>query len=124
MMHYSTRNHSAFATANYDVNDKVSLFLNVVYDDGRGSLGGINLDTNQISAIPPGFDYVAVNEISRFSGLNVRRVQQLYGMNYQFSPNWVASLVGYYGSYKDRQPYLFDTNGRSAGVHGGISYVF
>ncbi len=124
MMHYSVRNHAAFAAANYEVNAKVSLFANLVYNDGRGSLGGIDLDTKQISAVPAGFDYAAVSEIGRFSALNVERVQQIYGMNYQLSPNWVISTVAYYGRYKDRQPYLFDANGRTSGVHGGINYVF
>jgi hypothetical protein len=39
MMHYSTRNHTAFATANYEVNARLSFFANLVYNDGRGSLG-------------------------------------------------------------------------------------
>jgi hypothetical protein len=123
-MHYSTRNHTAFATANYEVNARLSFFANLVYNDGRGSLGGINLDTTQVPAIPAGFDYAAVSEIGRFSALSGRRTQQIYGMNYQLSPHWVLSWVAYHGRYTDRQPYLFDANGRTSGAQGGINFVF
>ncbi len=123
-MSYSVRNHTAFFAANIRVSDKVSLFANLVYNDGRGSLGNLDLDPSRVEKTPAGFDYVKVSEIGRFSALSVGRTQQIYGVNYRFQPNWVVSVSGYYGHYDDRHPYLFDTKGRSAGVHGGISYVF
>ena len=123
-MSYSVRNHTAFFAANYHINEKFSLFANLVLNDGRGSMGGIDLDSNNVEGTPPGFNYAAVSELGRFSALSVGRTQQIYGMNYRFQPNWVLSVVGYYGRYDDRHPYLFDANGRSAGAHAGISYVF
>lgn len=124
MTRYSTRNHTVFGAANYQVNPQLSLFANVVYNEGRSSLGGLNLDTRQISAVPTGFDYSAVSDLGTYSALNVRRVQAVAGMNYAFSPRWTFSWTAYYGRYQDFQPYLLDTNGRSTGVQGGISYNF
>ncbi len=124
MMHYSTRNHTAFTAVNYDVNERLTLFANLVLNDGRGSLEGINLDTRQIEAIPAGYDYGAVSELGRFSALNARRIQQIYGMNYQISPRWVLSWVAYHGRYKDRRAYLYDANGRTSGIEGGLTFVF
>ena len=63
-------------------------------------------------------------QAGRYSSLSVGRVQQLYGMNYEFHPNWVLSVTGFHGQYTDRDPYLFDAAGSSAGAHAGISYVF
>lgn len=123
-MSYSVRNHTAFVAANYQVNEQFSLFANVVFNDGRGSLGGIDLDPSKAAGIPPGFNYPAISEIGRYSALSVGKTQQLYGLNYEFQPNWVLSVVGFHGRYEDRHPYLFDANGRSSGVHGGVSYVF
>lgn len=124
MMSYSVRNHTAFGAANFRVNDKVSLFANLVFNDGRGSLGNLELDPTGVPATPAGLDYQKISEIGRFSALSIGHTQQIYGMNYQFAPNWVASLSGYYADYKDRSPWLFDTNGRTSGVHAGVSYVF
>jgi hypothetical protein len=124
MMSYSVRNHTGFFGANYELNDKFSLFANVVFNDGRGSLGNLLLDQTKVPAIPPGFDYVKISEIGRFSALSIGRTEQQYGFTWKFKPNWVASLAGFHEDYDDRQPYLFDTNGSSAGFHGGISYIF
>lgn len=124
MMNYSVRSHSAFAAVDYEATSKLNLFANLVYNDGRGSLGGINLDTTQITTAPAGFNYAAVSEIGRYSALNVRRVQQVYGLNYQFAPNWMLTAAGRYDSYKDRQPYIVDANGRTSGAHVGVSYIF
>ncbi|MCW5966766.1 MAG: hypothetical protein KIT83_22190 [Bryobacterales bacterium] len=124
MISYSVRNHSAFFTANYQINPKTSLFANVVYNDGRGSMGNINFNPALLVGQPVGFDYIAAQEIGRYSALSIGRTQQMYGVNQQVAPNWVLSLVGYYSNYRDRQPYLFDANGRTVGVHGGLSYTF
>lgn len=123
-MSWSVRNHTAFFAANYQVNENLSLFANLVINDGRGSLGNLSLDQTQVAKVPAGFDYYKISEIGRFSALSIGRTQQMYGVNYQFAPNWVATMVGYYADYNDRHPWLFDTNGRTAGVHGGISYIF
>jgi hypothetical protein len=123
-MHYTTRAHTAFAAANYQAHERLGLFANLVMNDGRGSMGGINLDVRQIPAVPAGFDYGAVSEIGRFSALSARRIQQVYGLNYQFHPHWTLSWVAYHGRYRDRQPYLYHAGGRSAGVEGGLNYVF
>lgn len=124
MMSYSVRNHTATVAANLRITDKLSLFASIVHNDGRGSLGSVDLDASQVPAIPPGFDYAKISEIGRFSALSIGRTQQVYGLNYNFTPNWVLSASAYYSDYDDRSPYLFDTNGRSAGAEAGISYVF
>ena len=77
-----------------------------------------------LDAVPAGYNYAAISELGRYSALNVRRVQQVYGMNYQFAPNWMMTVTGLYDSYKDRQPYIIDANGRTTGVHAGVSYIF
>ncbi len=124
MMSYSVRNHTALFSANYQVNDNFSLFASIVYNDGRGSMGNIGLDPNQVIGTPPGFDYRKISEIGRFSALSVGRTQQTYGLNYRFAGNWVLSASGYYANYNDRHPYLFDANGTTAGVDAGLSYIF
>ena len=124
MMDYSVRSHTAMATLNYELSRKLGLFANLVYSDGRGSLGGISLDTTQVVQIPAGFNYAAVSEIGRYSALNVRRAQQVVGLNYQFAPNWMMTVSGFYDSYKDRQPYIIDANGRVSGAQAGVSYIF
>jgi hypothetical protein len=124
MMSYSVRNHTAFVAANYDVNEKVQLFANIVFNDGRGSMGNLALDPSGLPGQPPGFDYYKISELGRFSALSIGRTQQIYGANWKFHPNWMLSISGYYGNYDDRAPYLFDRNGKSAGVHGGITYLF
>jgi len=123
-MSYSVRNHAGFVAANYQVNERLGLFANLVVNDGRGSLGGINLDTSTVLGVPPGFDYTAISEIGRYSSLSVGRVQQLYGLNYEFRPKRVLSVTGFHDRYTDRDPYLFDAAGSSAGAHAGISYIF
>jgi len=124
MMTYSVRNHTAFIAANYQVSERFSLFANLVFNDGRGSLGNLELDPTQAEGAPPGFNYRDISEIGRYSALSIGRTQQMYGFNWEFAPNWVASVVGYYANYVDRHPWLFETDGRTAGVHGGISYIF
>lgn len=125
MMSYSVRNHTAFIAANYEPRTGTSLFTNIVFNDGRGSMGNINLNPALLTAgSPAGFDYIAVSEIGRYSALSIGRTQQMYGINQQVAPGWTLSVVGYYANYKDRHPYLFDTNGRTAGVHAGINYAF
>ena len=124
MISYSVRNHATFVSANYKVNDRTSLFANVSFNDGTGTMGNLSLNPTTLVGSPAGFDYIAVSEIGRFSALSIRRTQQIYGINQQIAPGWVLSVAGYYADYKDRQPYLFDANGRTAGVHGGISYIF
>ncbi len=124
MMSYSVRNHTAFIAANYDINDRVQLFANVVLNDGRGSMGNLELDPSGAAGIPPGFDFYKISELGRFSALSIGRTQQIYGVNWKFMPNWMFSLSGYYSDYDDRSPWLFDRNGTSAGVHGGITYIF
>jgi len=123
-MHWSARNHNVFAAVNYQVTSKWSVFGNFVWNDGRGSLGGLNLDTKQILTIPPGFNYGAVSEIGRFSALNASRTQDTVGTSYSLAANWVLSATYYYERYKDRSPYLLDATGRTQGVEAGISYVF
>ena len=124
MMSYSVRNHTAFVAANFQVSDKLALFANLVHNDGRGSLGNLSLDSTEVAAIPSGFDYAKISEIGRFSALSIGRTEQTYGMNYSFTPNWVLSASAYYSDSTDRHPWLFDTNGRTAGAQGGISYIF
>ena len=123
-MSYSVRNHTAFLAANFEPRPGTQFFANVVFNDGRGSMGNINLNPATLVGSPAGFDYIAVSEIGRFSALSIGRTQQMCGLNQQLTPNWVLSVAGYYANYKDRQPYLFNANGRTAGVHGGINYVF
>ena len=123
-MTYSVRNHTAFIAANYNVNEKVQLFANIVYNDGRGSMGNLELDPSGLVDQPPGFDYLKISEIGRFSALSIGRTQQMYGVNWKFQPKWMLSVSGYYANYDDRAPYLFDRNGGSAGAHGGITYMF
>lgn len=124
MMDYTVRSHVAMASVNYEVSSKVGLFANFVYNDGRGSLGGISLDASKLTATPAGYNYAAISEIGRYSALNVRQVQQVYGLNYEFAPKWMLTVAGHYNSYKDRQPYIVDANGRLAGAQGGVSYIF
>ena len=123
-MSYSVRNHTAFVAANFELRAGTSLFTNLVFNDGRGSMGNINLDPTILVGSPAGFDYIAVSEIGRYSALSIGRTQQMYGVNQKIAPNWTLSVVGYFANYKDRQPYLFDANGRTAGVHAGINYAF
>ncbi len=123
-IHYSTRNHTALATVNYTPSERLSFFGNFVYNDGRGSLGGLALDAAGLAAIPAGFDYAAVSDLTRFSALNVRRIQQAYGFYYQVSDRWVFTWMVFHGQYKDRQPYLVNTTGRNAGIHAGINLIF
>lgn len=65
-----------------------------------------------------------VSDLARYSGLSVRRIQQAYGFNYQFSDRWALTWLAYHGQYKDRTAYLFDTNGRNMGVQAGLSLIF
>jgi len=124
MMSYSAANHTAYVAVNYRASDKASLFANVAYNDGHGALGNLYLNPSGLPGIPPGFDYGKISEIGRFSALGMRWVEQVYGLNYQFHPRWMLSISGYWASFKDRRPYLINATGRTAGVQGGLSYVF
>ena len=123
-MSWSAQNHNVFAAVNYQVTPKWSLFGNFQWSDGRGALGGINLDTTQIAGIPAGFNYAAVSEIGKFSALAAGWTQDMVGTSYDLSPNWVLNATYYFARYKDRSPYLLDATGRTQGVEAGISYVF
>lgn len=123
-MYWSARNQNVFANVNYEVNKKLNLFGNFVWNDGRGSLGGLTLDASKVSAIPPGFNYAAISELGRFSALNAGRVQNVLGMNYQLAPNWSLHATYFYERFKDRSPYLLDATGRMQGAEFGLSYNF
>lgn len=123
-MKWSARNQNLFAAVNYEITNKWSLFGNFVWNNGRGSLGGISLDTRQIAGIPAGFNYAAVSEIGRYSALNGAYHQDIAGVNYQLSPNAVAHVAYFNGRYKDRLPYLMDGTGRTQGAEAGVSYTF
>lgn len=123
-MAWSARNHNVFAAVNYQATPKFSLFGNFVWNDGRGTMDGINLDTKQIVGIPPGFDFAAVSELGRFSALNAAHTQDTVGVSYTLAPNWVLNASYYFANYKDRSPYILDATGRTQGVEAGISYVF
>jgi len=102
-MHWSARNQNVFANTNYQVNPKLNLFANFIWNDGRGSLGGLNLDSTKVSAIPPGFSYAAITELGRFSALNA---------------------TYFYERFKDRSPYLLDATGRTTGAEFGLNYTY
>jgi len=123
-MQWTARNHNVFAAVNYEVSPKWMLFANVVWNDGRGRMGGLELDPARVSAIPPGFNYVALSELGRFSALNASRTQDIAGVNYKLTPNWTLNATYYFARFRDRSPYLMDATGRSQGVEAGVSYVF
>ncbi len=123
-MYWSARNHNVFAAVNYQASEKVSLFGNFVWSDGRGSLGGIALDTTRLPGVPAGYNYAAMSELGRYSALNAARTQDVLGMSYTFRPNWILNASYYFARFKDRSPYLLDATGRVQGVEAGLSYVF
>lgn len=123
-MNWSAQNHNVSATVNFNITPKWSVFGNFLWSDGRGSMSGIDLDTRQVPAIPPGFNYAAISELGKFSALAAGRTQDMAGMNYDLSPNWVLNATYYFARFKDRSPYLLDATGRTQGVEAGISYVF
>jgi hypothetical protein len=123
-MYWTSRNQNVFGAVNYEVNPKLTLFGNFVWNDGRGTLGGLQLDTNQVPKLPDGFNYAAVSEIGRFSALNAGRTQNAAGVNYLLRPDWQFSATYFYARYKDRDPYLMNMTGRTQGVEFGLNYMF
>jgi predicted porin len=123
-MYWSARNQNVFANTNYQVNPKLNLFANFIWNDGRGSMGGLHLDANNVSAIPPGFNYAAISELGRFSALNAARLQNVAGASYQLTPKWSLNATYYYERFKDRSPYLLDATGRTTGAEFGLNYTY
>lgn len=123
-MRWTAKNHNVFASFNAEITPKWTVFGNIVWNDGRGRMGGIELDPARVSAIPPGFNYTALSELGRFSALNASRTQDIAGVNYKLAPNWVLNATYYFARFRDRAQYLVNANGRSQGVEAGISYVF
>lgn len=123
-MNWSARNHNIFAAVNYEFNAKWSVYGNYVFNRGRGSYYGIELNAATLPAVPAGFNYAAISDMGRFSALNADRTQAVMGTSYKFAPNWVFNGSYFYGRFKDNSPYLLDATGRAQGVEAGISYVF
>lgn len=123
-MRWTAKNHNLFASFNAEITPKWTVFGNIVWNDGRGRMGGIELDPARVSAIPPGFNYTALSELGRFSALNASRTQDIAGVSYKLAPNWVLNATYYFARFRDRAQYLVNANGRSQGVEAGISYVF
>jgi hypothetical protein len=123
-MNWSAKNHNVSATVNFNITPKWSLFGNFLWADGRGAMDGINLDSSKVPAIPPGFNYAAISELGKFSALAAARTQDVVGMNYDVTSNWVLNATYYFARFKDRSPYLLDATGRTQGIEAGISYVF
>jgi predicted porin len=123
-MKWSARNHNVFAAVNYEITPKLSVFGNFQWNDGQGSFDGLSLDPKKVSQIPPGFNYLAMSELGRYSALNAARTQDIAGLNYKLTPKWVLNATYYFARYKDRSPYLLDATGRTQGVEAGVSYMF
>jgi hypothetical protein len=95
--------------------ERITAHSQTTYTEASGSLSGLSLDPTQVSAIPPGFDYVALSELGDYSRLRIRWWGLEAGMRQMLGGQVMLEYALTYQNYKDIQPYLVDKTGKNLG---------
>jgi hypothetical protein len=104
---------------------RVEIFVNSLFNRGTASISGVDFSAGELASRLPGLDFTLMNAaFSGFSDLRIRQLVHAAGVTYRLSGQVLLNGAVEYHDYKDTQPYLFDTTGRRAFAHAGLSWIF
>lgn len=115
----------AWATVQVQASPRLELFGHTLWTRGVASISGLDYDPGALAPVLGGLDYGLMSATySGFSNLNVRQAVQGFGANYRLSQALVLQGSLDLNRYDDRDPYLFDTTGRSVTFSAGLNWLF
>ena len=122
---YRSTNQAAWANFQVFPNDRLEIFVNSVWNDGKATIYGFNNDSSKLLAQPAGLDFAMMSAaFAGFSDLGIRQMVHSLGFNYRATDRLVLNSALEYHDYKDSQPYLYDTTGRRTAFYAGINWMF
>ncbi len=124
MMDYWGDHHTALFNTEFNLSERTRLYTQFTFNTSSSSLGNISLSTAGLPGTPAGFSYVNVSDYGTNSNLRIRRLLQVVGMEHRVAERFVVTNEIWWNDYKDGEPYLFDTNGRSLGLRVALYWVF
>lgn len=104
---------------------RVELFANTVFTRGAATIFGLNYDPAALAGPTPGLDWDLMSQnFGIYSGLDVKYLSQVLGLNIKVADNLVLNTALEYHDYKDEQPYLYDATGRRVTSFAGLTWLW
>ncbi|NWG14005.1 MAG: hypothetical protein HXY20_10775 [Acidobacteria bacterium] len=116
--------HTGWAVVNLRMSDNLATYAQASVTEASASFSGLRLDPAQVSATPPGFDYVAVSDLGKYSRLRVRWWYTEFGLRQSIRGRFLFDYALTYQDYRDSQPYLVDATGKNWGFLLRMNYLF
>ncbi len=122
---YDIDTHIMFLNANYALDDRVSLFANITYNNTAAKMMNLDLDPAQLDNIPASpFEFVDLKEAVEYSDLHTKQLIGEVGCDYMFNQTWAFKGVVSYYLFDDLAPYLYDTTGKAWSFYVAAVYSF
>ena len=125
---YDIDTHTVFVNGNYIINDQVSLFANVTYNNTAAKMKNLDLDTSQLDWIPAvpvsPFEFEDISEAVNYSDLDMKQLITEFGCDFTINTSWALKGVVSYYLFDDLAPYLYDTTGSVWSVYLAAVYSF
>jgi hypothetical protein len=120
----TNNDHTAWAAVNVLASETITGYGQIVLTKSAASFRGPALDSTKVSAIPPGFDYAAISDLGRYSSLDMRWWNLEAGVHHTLRKQFLIDYALTYQDYKDNQPYLVNTTGKSLGFLLRANWIF
>jgi hypothetical protein len=123
-MRNTNNDHTLWLVTQAKIHERLTAYAAATMVESSAAFSGLELDAAKVSAIPPGFDYRAVSDLGNYSRLGVRWWNVQAGVRHLIGSRFLLDLGATYDDYRDRQPYIVDTTGKSWGIKLGANWIF
>ena len=104
---------------------RIELFANLMFTRAAATIYGLDYDAAALAGPTPGLDWDLMSQnFGAYSGLHVKYLSQVLGVNVRVTDNLVLNTALEYHDYKDEQPYLFDATGRRVTSFAGLTWLW
>jgi hypothetical protein len=127
-MDYDIDTHTVFVNGNYFINDQISLFANITYNNTTAKMKNLELDPNQLDWVPAvpvsPMDFEGISEAVNYSDLHMKQLITEVGCDFMLDTSWAFKGAISYFLFDDLAPYLYDTTGKVWSVYLAAVYSF
>jgi hypothetical protein len=113
---------------NYVVNEQVSLFANITYNNSAAKMRNLDLNPSQLDSIPTipvsPFEFEDISESVNYSDLDMKQLITEFGCDFTIDTTWALKGVVSYYLFDDLAPYMYDTTGNVWSVYLAAVYSF
>jgi hypothetical protein len=125
MAGYDDKTTSAWAGVQLFPSARAEVFANVAWNRAKATITDFAYDGGEFTAQLVGLDYALQSAtMAGFSDLQFDRVGVNGGVNYRVTNPLVINVSFDFGTFDDKQPWLFSTTGRYFQLFGGVTWLF